>query len=362
MKKCCFSVRSVGLFMAALALAAFASALIGPPAFAEVTPYVGDMTDVKGLWLDVPSFPGTEFAEDGAKRREQDDEYGYFSFRRGLAGEGAADNRWELVVDRYRHDDETVPGGESFYPLTAAKAKEFLVSHRAIGAKDEVALREIEPGSGSLSYPLAGTRCDFKTGNGEALTSFDTFMFTDDYVFWVHLTVPTKEAEKFTEDDFKTWFGSWGATATGAADSDVTELMLEAAEYPDQARVIEYTRYIDPAMFKISRYFVDHGWRPKTPEEAPDYIRELVQEENGNMDEIKFDPKADAETSKRLNHPVVSARYLVGSNEDTNIVNRLFIYVDEYVFDVEIMIRADDFEDYWPIAAEWLTKLQLVRR
>jgi hypothetical protein len=346
------------MFFSALAITAVVLPAALPPAFAKVAPYIEDIADVKGLWLDVPSFPAAEFDSDGAKRWDDGDEYGYFSFRRGLP-----DNRWTLVVDRYRWSDETIPGGEDFYPVTEEKARAFLVSHSAVPEEAKIEVRADETASGILTYPVTRARCDFKTGSGEALTAIDLFIPTDTYLFWVHLTAPKGNADTFTEDVFTAWFESMefrdDPDAPGAG---TKELMLEAPDYPGASRVIESTRHIDSMMFKISRYNAADGWAPKTPGGVPDFIKELVKNGNGATDKIKFDPKIDAQTSKRFGHPCVITEYTEGSNEDTRVVDRIFIFAGEYVFDVEMSVAADDYDECSHLQAEWATKLEFVQR
>jgi hypothetical protein len=351
--------------VAALAALAIVLPATASPALAKVAPFDGGIEEVRGLWLNVPSPPLAEFAEDGSKTREDGDEYGYFSFRRGLAGDNGADNRWSLGVDRYRKSDESVPGGDSFYPLTREKAKAFLVARRAIGEGDEVEVWNDEDSSAGVDGLVARSRCDYKTGDGEALTSFDVFILSDEYLFWVNLTAPTAEAAKFSGDDLMEWLSLMSFRDIRDLDAlykGEPELTLEAPGYPGETSVIESVRYVDGTKFKISRYVAEDGWAPRTPEEVPDFIKQLAQDGDEGFGEIKFNPAADARASERLGKPCAGARYKTGGNEDTGVVNRLFVFADKYVFDVEISIDADSYDDYWPIAADWLGRLKFEER
>lgn len=144
---------------------------------------------VEGLWIEVSNFP----AESEFRGFEMNDE-GVASYTRTL-DEGAI----ALVVERLPMEND----GKTITPdMIGALVAEF----EGIAEDSIEVTPSIEEYSKLYSYPVAGA--EFMTGeNEDARANIDMFIFTDQWLFRIHVSMVADSADQY-EEQVMDWFAN----------------------------------------------------------------------------------------------------------------------------------------------------------
>ncbi len=150
----------------------------------------GETSDeaVKGLWIEVPGFP----AEGEVVDFQMNDE-GVASYTRTLDGGALA-----LVVERLHAADDA---GELTTPDDIGA---FVAAFEGIEEDTIHVSPSLDEIAKLYSYPVAGA--EFTTGANEDLRkNLDLFIFTDQWLFRIHVSVMADSAENY-EKQIEEWF------------------------------------------------------------------------------------------------------------------------------------------------------------
>ncbi|MDR1481888.1 MAG: hypothetical protein LBI74_04620 [Synergistaceae bacterium] len=388
------SVYRIGFF----ALMCFALMLF-PLLFAAPV-WAADDGNVKGLWVEIPGLP----------------EAGSTSFNAQPGGEGEAYferimDDGALVVSVERIDAEN-RNGDTWGPGDAAKLAVRLenIREEIEVAEDDIDVTEQEEELAEIySYPVATAR--YMTGGEEEMRgNQDIFIFTDDWVFRVHLSISVDHLDDYDSDKVEGWFenmkiverdssetgeakdGGQGDENSGEAqskggqvieltadDADLSEapdanvkgLWLRCPGFPKDAEALEfmdneefgevqYTRGIDNGalQFMIRRQTIEDS-ELRTPDDVKDLLEMIVNNGDGDVDSIRVDTEAGA-FAELFSYPCAMTEYEVEEDGETRSYATLFIFTDQYCFLVQASIPKDSAADYQPRFIEWLKELEFV--
>ena len=144
---------------------------------------------VEGLWIEVPNFP----AENEFRGFEMNDE-GVASYTRTL-DEGAI----ALVVER-------LPMENDGKPVTPDMIGALVAEFEGIAEDTIEVTPSVEEYTKLYSYPVAGA--EFKTGeNEDTRQNIDLFIFTDQWLFRIHVSMMADAADKY-EEQVMDWFAN----------------------------------------------------------------------------------------------------------------------------------------------------------
>jgi lipocalin len=348
------------------------SAAVCPAAFAA-----GPDAEVEGLWLRVPDFP------DDAEVMEFDDNgEGRVDYTRAIDGSVLI-----LSIHRERADEETTP----------EKIKEMIENNVGEngGDKDDIDFdAAAEDFSEMLSYPCV--TAEYEIGeNEDARRVANVCVFTDEYVFILHLAVAADAFEDY-QSRSEEWLKSVklvggaprgedesegeeegrgdlfddeeGGGGNGAPDAEVSGLWLRIPDFPDDAEVLDFTadddgevtyiRSLGGGVFMLGILRLPAG-EEATPEKMKESIAESVTENGGDAEDIDFDDEAEG-FSEMLSYPCMSAEYEIGEEEDAKRYAVVGVFTDEYVFLVHMAVAADSFDDYSGRTEGWFRSMKLV--
>jgi hypothetical protein len=320
-------------------------------------------SDVKGLWIEIPGLP----------------EAGSTSFNVQSGGEGEAyferiidDGALVVSVERVYAEDRN---GDAWKPGDAAKLTVRLESIRKEieVAEDEVDVTESEEELAEIySYPVATTI--YVTGEDEDMRgNQDIFIFTDDWVFRVHLSLAANRVDDYDADEMKGWLENMKIVARnssgegereyedeadknpGGEDDAVEGLWLEIPKFPKDAEVIDFAQNED-GVAALSR-MIDDGLLVLVVErlknamdDGEDFTADKVGKFVAEIEELGEDDvdvtENEEEFAELYSYPVASATYITGENEDTRNNLDLYMFTDKWVFRVKVSISADHMENY----------------
>jgi hypothetical protein len=344
-------------------------------AFALFAAPVGaDDGKVKGLWIEIPGLPEARSTSFNVQSDGEGEAYFERDFDDGL----------KISIERIYAEDRN---GEALAPGDTGKLVLKLQSLRK-GIKidpDDVEITEsVEELEEIYSYPVAIAL--YTTGEDEDMRgNQDILIFTDKWIFRVHLSLAADRMEGYDADEMKDWFVNmkivdrYPSRANESedesqdrhalrADSGVEGLWLRIPDFPDDAEVIEFTaddggevtyiRALDDGALVLGIYRTPAG-DETTPEKVKESIVKSVKDSGGDADDIEFDAGAE-DFAELLSYPCMTAEYKIGEDEDAKRVAILGVFTDDYVFLVQAAGAADTFGEYSDRSEEWFTHMKLV--
>jgi hypothetical protein len=215
----------------------------------------------------------------------------------------------------------------------------------------------------------------------------DIFIFTDEWVFRVHLSIAADHVDDYDSDEMEGWFEKMtiverGSSETGEAEGDensgepdanVKGLWLKCPGFPEDAEALEfmddeelgevqYTRGLDDGalQFMIRRQTIEDS-ELRTPDDVKDLLEMIVNngEGEGDVDSIKVDTEAGAFV-ELFSYPCATAEYELEEDGETRSYATLFIFTDQYCFLVQASTPKESAGEYQPRFIEWIKGLEFV--
>ncbi len=350
-------------FVFALAFALFAA------------PVGADDGKVKGLWIEIPGLPEARSTSFNIQSDGEGEAYFEQDFNGGL----------KISIERIYAENRY---GEALTPDDTGKLVVKLQSLRKdieIDPDDVEITESVEALEEIYSHPVATAR--YTTGeDGDMRGNQDIFIFTDEWIFRVHLSLVADRMEDYDAEEMKDWFENMkfvdrdpsGASDNeeesqdghvSGADADVDGLWLRIPDFPDDAEVIEFTadddgevtyiRALDDGAFVLGIHRTAAG-DETTPEKVKESIAESVTDSGGDADDIEFDAAAE-DFAELLSYPCMTAEYEIGENEEAKRFGMIAVFTDDHVFLVQAVVAADRFDEYSDRVEEWFSQMELVR-
>jgi hypothetical protein len=187
---------------------ALASALFAAPARAA------DDSEVKGLWLEIPGLPKASSTSFNVQSGGEGEAY----FERVLD-----DGLFVVSIERVYAENRAT--GDAWGPGDTAKLVVRLESLRKEieVAEDDIDVTESDEDFAEIfSYPVS--TAIYATGeNEDAKGNHDIFIFTDDWVFRVHMSIAGDRLEDYDTDKLDGWFENMKIVERGASSSDKSD-------------------------------------------------------------------------------------------------------------------------------------------
>ena len=350
-------------FVFALAFALFAA------------PVGADDGKVKGLWIEIPGLPEARSTSFNVQSDGEGEAYFEQDFDDGL----------KISIERIYAEDRN---GEALTPGDTGKLVVKLQRLRKdieIDLDDVEITESVEELEEIYSYPVATAL--YTTGEAEDMRgNQDIFIFTDEWIFRVHLSLAADRMEDYDADEMKDWFENMKIVDRDLsranesedesqnrhalrADSGVEGLWLRIPDFPDDAEVIEFTadddgevtfiRALDDGALVLGIYRTPAG-DETTPEKVKESIAESVKDSGGDADDIEFDAGAE-DFAELLSYPCMTAEYEIGENEEAKRFGMIAVFTDDHVFLLQAVVAADRFDEYSDRIEEWFSHMKLVR-
>ena len=330
---------------------------------------------VKGLWLEIPGLPEASSTTFNIQSDGEGEAYFERDFDGGIL---------KVSIERIYSEDRN---GEALGPGDTGKLVVRLQSLRKdieIDPDDVEITESVEELEEIYSQPVAIAL--YTTGEDEDMRgNQDIFIFTDEWIFRVHLSLAADHMDDYDADEMKDWFEDMKifdrdpSRANGSedesqdrhatrADAGVEGLWLRIPDFPDDAEVLEFTadddgevtyiRALDDGALVLGIYRTP-ACDETTPEKVKESIVESVKDSGGDADDIEFDAGAN-DFSELLSYPCMTAEYKIGEDEDAKRVAILGVFADDYVFLIQAAGAADTFGEYSDRSEEWFTHMKLV--
>lgn len=332
---------------------------------------------VKGVWMEIPGLPEAS----STTFNVQSDGEGEAYFERDFDG-GILKVSIERIYSEDRNGEALTPGDTGKLVVKLQRLRKDI----EIDPDDVEITESVEELEEIYSHPVATAL--YTTGENEDMRgNQDIFIFTDEWIFRVHLSLVADRMDDYDAEEMKDWFEnmkfvdrdpsgtsdneeeSQDGHASGA-DAGVDGLWLRIPDFPDDAEVIEFTadddgevtyiRALDDGAFVLGIYRTPAG-DETTPEKVKESIVESVKDSGGDADDIEFDAGAE-DFAELLSYPCMTAEYEIGENEEAKRVAILGVFADDYVFLVQAAGAADTFGEYSDRSEEWFTHMKLVDR
>ncbi len=331
---------------------------------------------VKGLWLEIPGLPEASSTTFNIQSDGEGEAYFERDFDGGIL---------KVSIERIYAEDRN---GEAFTPDDTGKLVVKLQSLRKdieIHPEDVEITESVEELEEIYSHPVATAL--YTTGEDEDMRgNQDIFIFTDEWIFRVHLSLAANRMEDYDADEMKDWFenmkfvdrdpsrasdneeGNQDGQAS-EVDAGVDGLWLRIPDFPDDAEVIEFTadndgevtyiRGLDNGALVLGIYRTP-ACDETTPEKVKESIVKSVKDSGGDADDIEFDAGAE-DFAELLSYPCMTAEYEIGENEEAKRFGMIAVFTDDHVFLLQAMVAADRFDEYSDRVEEWFSQMELVR-
>lgn len=150
-------------------------------------------------------------------------------------------------------------------------------------------------------------------------------------------------------------------------DDDVEGLWLIVPDFPADVQTskfsgnpigrVEYIRIIDDGRLELAIERIVNDERSVTLNNITEFVKTRVKEEGGDATMITFEKGLAENLSEKLSYPCKVAAYAVGENEDARVVVSVFVFTEEYLFNVRASVNGEDSNKYGERVGGWLKGL-----